>query len=90
MQLGDKENIIKTLVVSGVWIDDIQMTTIYRTYPNVGNTGGGLYYYSGSALRYIGGGETRTGIIYGYTGHVLAAGLEMHFLCEEVETNTIP
>ena len=80
---ASEEVITQTLVLDGTWIDDIQMTTSYRTYPKSGSVDirASWHYYNGSALRYIGGGKIRNGVGYGYTGYVLAAGLEMHFIC---------
>ena len=65
----------------GSVVDDIQITTSYRTYPKFGGTGGGYSYSSGLALRYIGCGESSRGIKEGVSSHVLAAGVELHFIC---------
>ena len=65
----------------GSWVNDIQITTSYRTYPKFGNNGGSYSYSSGLALRYIGCGESSRAMEDELSSHVLAAGVELHFVC---------
>ena len=81
VQLGDDEFITHTLVRQGSLVDDVQITTCYRTYPRVGSNGGRPYYNSGSALRYIGSGNAMNTKRIGGSNYVVAAGLRMYFIC---------
>ena len=65
----------------GSWVNNIQITTSYRTYPKFGNNGGVYSTSSGLALRYIGCGESSRAMENGLSSHVLAAGVELHFIC---------